>query len=114
VSGGVKVPGVELTFEGVAYVVPPLNLAAVKQYREDLAAFFGGTVPDMEIVGKVLHAALVRNYPDVTAEQVERWVDYGNMLDILDAVMQTSGLAAKVGEMSRRIQTAMKPSASTH
>jgi hypothetical protein len=110
-GGAVKVPGVSMTFDGTAYVVPPLNAAAVKQYRGEVAAFFVGAVPDIEVVVKLLHAALVRNYPALTAEQVEQWVDYGNMLDIMDAVMQTSGLAAKVGELSRRIQSAMNPTA---
>lgn len=110
-SGAVKVPGVELTFEGQAYVVPPLNAAAVKQYRDQLGSFFLGSVPDIDLVCKLLHAALARNYPGIPLSQVEEWVDYGNMLDVLDAVMQTSGLAAKVGELSRRIQSAMSPPA---
>ena len=113
-SGAVKVPGVEMTFEGTAYVVPPLNAAAVKQYREHVARFFGGEVPDIELVAKLLHAALQRNYAAVTLEQVEGWVDYSNLLPIMDTVMHTSGLAAKVGEMSRRIQGAMSPPVSTH
>jgi len=111
-TGAVKVPGVEMVFDGATYVVPPLNAAAVKQYREAAASFFAGAVPDIEVVVKLLHAALARNYPAIAVEQVEQWVDYGNMLDVMDTVMHTSGLAAKVGEMSRRIQAAMSPPAS--
>jgi hypothetical protein len=79
--------------------------------RLGVRGFFVGAVPDIEVVVTLLHAALVRNYPELTADQVAQWVDYGNMLDIMDAVMQTSGLAAKVGELSRRIQSAMNPTA---
>jgi hypothetical protein len=109
---GVRIPGVELTLGGAAYVVPPLNAAAVKQYREQVASFFTGAVPDIEIVCKLLHAALQRNYPDTKLDDVEAWVDYGNMLTIMDTVMNTSGLATQVGELSRRIQAAMSPPAS--
>lgn len=111
-SGAVKVPGVEMTFDGVVYIVPPLNAAAVKQYRAQAAAFFAGAVPDIEVVCTLLHAALSRNYESVTVDQVEQWVDYANMLSIMDTVMNTSGLAAQVGELSRRIQAAMSPPAS--
>lgn len=110
-SGAVKVPGVEMVFDGTAYVVPPLNAAAVKQYREEVVSFFAGAVPDIGVVAKLLHAALARNYAEVTVTQVEQWVDYVNMLGIMDTVMNTSGLAAQVGELSRRIQAAMSPPA---
>ena len=109
---GVNIPGVELQLGGGTYIVPPLNAAAVKQYREQVASFFTGAVPDIEVVCKLLHAALRRNYPDTKLEDVEAWVDYGNMITIMDTVMHTSGLAAQVGELSRRIQVAMSPPAS--
>lgn len=108
-SGAVKLPGVELNLGGTVYVVPPLNAAAVKQYREQVSTFLAGSVPDIELVCKVLHAALVRNYPNITLQQVEEWVDYGNLVDVMDAVMNTSGLAVAVGKLAGRIQAAMNP-----
>ena len=111
-TGQVRLPGVEMQLGGVAYVVPPLNAAAVKQYREQVATFLAGSVPDIELVCKVLHAALVRNYSQVTLDQVEEWVDYGNLVDVMDAVMNTSGLAVAVGNLARRIQAAMNPATS--
>ena len=114
-SGAVKVPGVELTFEGTAYVVPPLNAAAVKQYREDLASLLSAGSPDIEQVCKLLHAALLRNYPELTMAQVEQWVDYGNLFEVIDAVMNVSGLVVKMGEFRRRLeQAATSPPALTH
>lgn len=109
-SGDVKVPGVELRFDGRTYVVPPLNAAAIKQYRDQVATFLtAGAVPDIELVCKLLHAAIVRNYPEVKLYSVEQWVDYGNLIEVMDAVMCTSGLAAAMGKLARRIQAAMDP-----
>ena len=109
-----KIPGVEMTFDGTAYVVPPLNAAAVKQYRDQVATFFNTPLPAIDVVSKLLHASLARNYPSIKPEQVDEWVDFENMLPIMDAIMNTSGLAQQMGEMSRRIQMAMSPPASTH
>lgn len=109
-SAAVKVPGVEMQFDGQAYVVPPLNAAAVKQYRASVGDFLsGGTMPDIHIVCKLLHAAMTRNYPDLTLEQVEQWVDYGNMTDVMDTVMCIAGMVASMGNLARRIQSAMDP-----
>ena len=109
--GAVKVPGVAMVFDGVEYIVPPLNAAAVKQYRDQVASLMIGSVPDIEVIVRLLHAALARNYPAITLEQVEQWVDFANMLAIMDAVMHVSGLVAKMGELGRRMQAASNPPA---
>lgn len=115
-SGAVKVPGVEMTFEGMSYVVPPMNAAAVEQYRDEVAVLLGGGgVPDILMIVKLLHAALSRNYPEVTVDQVKQWVDFGNMVQVLDTVMHVSGLVAAMGELNRRMQGATTaPPALTH
>jgi len=112
-SGAVKVPGVELVFDGTAYVVPPLNAAAIKQYRQQVAELMSDGTPDIEIVCALLQAALARNYPSVTLAQVEQWVDYSNLFEVVDAVMNVSGLVAKMGEFRRRMEAATNPPAST-
>ena len=112
-TGEVKIPGVEIELGGEKRIVPPLNAAAVKQYRDQVATFFAGSMPDIELVCKLLHAALLRNYPEVKLEQVEDWVDFGNMVPVMDAVMSASGLAVAVGNLARRIQQGMNPAAST-
>lgn len=111
VQGAVRVPGVAMVFEGTEYIVPPLNAAAVKQYRTQVATLMVGSMPDIEVIVRLLHAALVRNYPALTVEQVEQWVDFANMVPIMDAVMHVSGLVAKMGELGRRLQEASTPPA---
>jgi len=110
-SGPLKVPGVEMTFDGTAYVVPALNAAAVKQYRKETALLLSGAAPDMDGICKLLHAALLRNYPDMKIEQVEQWVDYTNMLQIMDVIMHMSGLVQQMGELRRRMELAEIPPA---
>lgn len=108
-SGALKIPGKELQFGGDTYVVAPLNAAAVKQHKEKIARFLSTGMPDLEEAAVLLQASLARNYPGVTLDQVLEWVDYGNVVDIMDVVMNTSGIALAVGNLMRRVQTGMSP-----
>ena len=40
----------------------------------------------------MVHLALKRNYPHITAEQVAEWVDLGNVQTLFEALVKTSGL----------------------
>ncbi|WP_337881807.1 hypothetical protein [Chromobacterium haemolyticum] len=95
----VKVKGVPVTLGDKKYIIPPLNLGALEQLQERLAAFTGGI--DAASVGTVLdaaHAALLRNYPGITRDDVAAVVDVGNMGDVMEAVMDVSGLKRKAIE----------------
>lgn len=113
-SGAVKVPGVEMLLGGTCYVVPPLNVAAIKQHRQAMSELLADGKPDMELVAKLLHAALARNYPTLALATVEDCVDFGNVVDIIDVVMNVSGLVQKMGELGRRAQAMANPSALTN
>jgi hypothetical protein len=92
---------------GRARILAPLSAGSFKMYREEInAAFKGGGVPDLEVVAKLAHASLKRNEPDVTLAEVEELVDFGNVVEIFEAVMNVSGLVASVGNMMRRLQAA--------
>lgn len=112
-SGPLKVPGTEMVFDGVTYVVPALNAAAVKQYRGEVAQLLNGGVPELDIICKLLHAALLRNYPDLKSEQVDEWVSYTNMLGIMDTLMNLSGLVVQMGELRRRMNLETPPALKT-
>jgi len=87
---------VNVTLGGREFVVPPLNLKALRKLApkiQMLAAI--GDVPtdeQLEAVASVVHSALVRNYPDMTQEEVEDALDLLNLVPTIDAVMQASGL----------------------
>lgn len=98
------IPGVNITLGEVSYVLPPLNMSGVKTLKGRIENIFAAGVPDMEIVADAAFLALKRNYPEITLECVQEGVDYGNFLDVFDAVMNTSGLVEKVGKMVARFQ----------
>lgn len=96
-----KVKGVQVEFaDGTVLTVPPLNLAAVELLQERLVKFTGGM--DKESVALVVDASLMalrRNYPDITRERLaSELIDLGNMQDVMEAVMDVSGLKRKEQE----------------
>ena len=96
----VKVPGIRMTLGGNEYVVPPIALGALEQL-EDRIASFNPNVLDLKQMGIIIdcaYAALKRNYPDLTREDVGEIVDIGNMNEVFEAVMDVSGLRRKALE----------------
>lgn len=106
----VKVPGTEIIFGGSSYILAPLNVATVKQYQDQIKAVYSGSIPDIVLVAKLVHASLRRNYPDMALEEVEEFIDYGNFYNAWEALMNLSGLAVQVGKTVRRVQEIMESS----
>lgn len=95
----VKVKGIRLPLGGRDWVVPPLNLAALEQLQDRLARFSGGLDADsVALVLDATTAALRRNYPDITREQVADMLDVANMATVMEAVMDVSGLKRQAQE----------------
>lgn len=93
-----KIKGVEIEINGDKFVCPPLNLRAIEQVQEKLQTFDSKTpFEQLPIVAEVAQLALVRNYPDMTVEQLKDGIDLGNMAEIMNAVMGVSSLV-KSGE----------------
>ncbi|MDY7537678.1 hypothetical protein QN372_00815 [Undibacterium sp. RTI2.1] len=105
-SGAVKVPGTTINLCGRPFVLAALNVAAVKTYREEVKAVFLGGIPDIELVAKMAHASLSRNY-DITLEEVEELIDYGNYFDVWEILLNLSGLAVSAGKMAARLKEQM-------
>lgn len=109
-----NVPGTSVQLGGRELILAPLNAAACKQYREPLAGIFGsGSIPDIELVAQLVHCSAVRNHPDVTPEWCVEYVDLGNYVDLLDIVVNVSGMVANVGKLMQRMGAAANPSSST-
>lgn len=95
----VKHPGITLTLGGTKYVVPPLTLGALQQLQPRLAAFQGGVdASSIDTVLDVALAALRRNYPEITREEIAEAIDVANMADVFAAVMGISGLTRRSAE----------------
>jgi len=92
----VKFKGQAFELGGTTYTVPPIALGALRELlprikQIDIAA----GVPagdDLELLLDVVHAALVRNYPDLTKAQLADVVDMGNVFPLFRCVMGQSGL----------------------
>lgn len=102
----VNVPGIEHTFAGgKVMVIPPLALGDLEQLLDPINDVMNG-VMDKKAIGTVIdaaHAALRRNYPTIERAEVGNLIDLCNMQDVLEAVMNASGMqpvaAGEAGEV---------------
>ena len=93
-----KVAGITINLSGVDYIVPPLALGALEQLRDRIGNFDPEAVTGVEQVSTVIdcaHAALRRNYPEMTRDEVADLIDLGNMMAVFEAIMDVSGLKRK-------------------
>lgn len=88
--------GVDVKLGRTTYVVPPLALGAVKRYAAQIQKFGSLSLEQqMDLTVAIAHAALKRNYPEITTERVEDLVDLRNMGQVFEAVVQSSGFTAQ-------------------
>lgn len=85
-------PGTRIELGGKTYVLPPLSIGQMEQLTpEDLAAIGEGqSHGKLKMVGDLVHAALLRNYPEITRDDVVRNLDAANMMEIVGALMRIS------------------------
>ena len=96
-----KIKGIEITFgEGETYIVPPLSLGSVEDLQDRLGSYNASGAMDVSLVVDCLTASLKRNYPDMTRERVRDMVGLENMVQVMEAVMNVSGLVKKAGDVS--------------
>lgn len=83
-------------------VLPPLAFRQLKKFRASLAGFDSTALTDesIDLVRDIAIAALKRNYPDTDFEFMEDVLDAGNMLHIMQCVMDVSGMKRKEYEES--------------
>jgi hypothetical protein len=109
----VKIPGIDIDFGGTTYTVPPIALGDLQLLQDRLKAM--GTAdalaPDsVAAIVDATHAALKRNYPDLTREQVGSMVDVSNMFEVITTVMDVTGMKRKQAEELKN-QLAQQPAA---
>lgn len=94
-----KFKGIKILLGDRELVVPPLNFRSLQQLQERLAKFSGGVDPEsIGLVVDATHEALRRNYPEITRDEVIDGLDLENMLPVMEAVMDVSGLKRKAVE----------------
>lgn len=95
----VKFAGVEVRVGQKTYIVPPLSFRQLRELKDKISKLRPG-VQDfdddtLDAFVDVIQAALSRNYPEVTREDLENDIDLGNVTDLVLAVTNTSGLVPK-------------------
>jgi hypothetical protein len=77
---------------GEDMVLPPLNWKAAKRFYKDIIS---GDINDPEkaidIMPDMLHAALVRNYPELTQAALEDIIAPGELLAAIPILLSVSG-----------------------
>lgn len=90
------IDGVTVKLAGKDYVIPPLTFKALRKLQPKLAVINSmGSVPtdeQMQAVVDLVHGAMVRNYPEMTANDVEELLDMKNTPTVIQALMGVSGL----------------------
>lgn len=101
-SGNVPFKGPEVTLGGTVYVVPPLSFGALEDVRERMQLIADGSASDpMHLQAAfvdVIHAALLRNYPDLPRATVRDNIDWDTAPAIFQKVMERSLPQAAPGE----------------
>jgi hypothetical protein len=96
-----KIPGTPVNLGGMDYIMPPLNLDQVQEFESIIPKL--GQRPtlreNLEEALPLIHAALSRNYPEITIEDLRKILDLGNFSIACDALVTVSGYTkASAGE----------------
>ena len=101
------IPGVAVAMGGQDWIVPPLTLGQLRRLMPEVRQLteIGASMGEAQInvLIDIVTAALQRNYPETTPENVENLLDLGNASAVLNAVLTGSGLkpgGAAMGEAS--------------
>lgn len=100
--------GVPIQLGGVTHILPPCSLATLKRNAKGIDAFakMGGSFnlseSAIDTIQAVVHEALRRNYPSITADFVAEHLGLDVIMETFQAAMDVSGLMrkAKPGDTS--------------
>jgi hypothetical protein len=90
-----------IVFGEEEYQVPPLAFRTVIDLQDDVESLRDmgpkPTAAQMDTVTRIVHAALVRNYPDMTKEAVADMLDVGNFQEVINATLAIGGFKEQAG-----------------
>lgn len=94
------IKGIPMTLgDGREYIVPPLTLGALEDNQEAIEASTDElSATSIRAMIDIAHAALRRNYPELTRGDVRELIDVAIMGDVFTACMDVSGLKRKAME----------------
>ncbi len=94
-----KLDGVPLRLGGQDYILPPLNLAALEKYWPMIESWAEPTASLTQRFSEgaeVIHAALLRNYPELTLTKVKEGLDLPSFPAALAQLLEVSGLTPRL------------------
>lgn len=98
-----NIPGVPINLGGIDFVLAPLGLKLAREAAERGKAMSEATATEADAFAFgiwMVHQSLLRNYPDITIEEVEALLDQDNMKEANEAIAGLSGLQrVKPGEI---------------
>jgi hypothetical protein len=84
--------GITIKVGGEDMVLPPLNWKAAKRFYKEITT---GEINDpdkaIDLMPELLHAALVRNYPELTMAALEDAIAPGELLAAIPLLLSVSG-----------------------
>jgi len=93
-----KLDGVPIKLGSETYVLPPLNLAALEKYWPVIESWGeppASLVERLSEGAELLHAALSRNYPELTLAEVKEGLDLASFPAVLARLLEVSGLTRR-------------------
>jgi hypothetical protein len=102
------IPGIEMKLGRETYIVPTLSLAALELYVKPLEALMAGKggFEAQIVVIDAAHAAIKRNYPDITRDTVAAAVDVATFAEVVSAILDVGGVNRKKIEASKAAELA--------
>lgn len=90
------IQGDNINMGGKDWVVPALSFRQLKEHKASINKLGGGLAGEdqLEDVAVVVHAALSRNYPELTRDAVLDLLDLRNSAVCVASIMGQSGLVA--------------------
>lgn len=93
--------GEAIKIRGKEYIVPGLSLGQIERMADKIQSITESgdklSKEMMATISEISHAALSRNYPDMTLIEVKDMLDMRNMKMVLEAVMGASGFVNRPG-----------------
>ncbi len=92
--------GIQVKMGGREFIIPPLNFSSLRKYLPKIQEMMAEKDPLklLDINSEILLAALRRNYPELKIDELEELLDFKNVQEIIEALMEASGLK-KQGEI---------------
>ncbi len=81
-----------------AKVIPFMNCKQAKMFAQGgLSALYPeatGEETEMELGLRFVHACTIRNYPEITFEQIEEGIPFGKLNELISALIKASGFTS--------------------